>query len=402
MWWDERVMPYLVDDEIELKDVMIPDVRIAATAGNPLTGLDSRSGAKHGVYGATQLSMKTVATPQQELPKILYSTGAVTVANYSTTKSGNLAEFHHSLAAVIVEQDKKGRTFLRSVTWDGAQFIDIDRSYTATGPGTLERAMALIPGDEHAWFVDQKVKAATYTDKNSMAYTMDPEVIVRHDLLDCYSVSHHHMGNLLQARNKVVFGWGSIQEELDDTVRFLDETSVTGAAQLIVSSNHNDHLSQWLSGGEKGVTPENALLYHQFMVWMYESAERTPTGVKMGNPFKMYMENQGSLDVDHTEFLGGNDPYMVADIDVSQHGHKGPNGARGSRANLSKIGVKTVIGHSHAPGITGGCWQVGTSSRLDLEYAQGPSSWLHCHCVIHANGKRQLLPIIDGEWRARN
>tara|TARA_S200002703_G_scaffold151577_1_gene151157 strand:- start:536 stop:841 length:306 start_codon:yes stop_codon:yes gene_type:complete len=99
------------------------------------------------------------------------------------------------------------------------------------------------------------------------------------------------------------------------------------------------------------------------------------------------------------KFLGGDEPYMVHDIDVSQHGHKGPNGVRGSLTNLSKIGVKTVIGHCHSPGIMGGCWQVGTSSRYDLEYIQGPSSWLHCHCVIHANGKRQLLPIIEGKWR---
>ena len=99
------------------------------------------------------------------------------------------------------------------------------------------------------------------------------------------------------------------------------------------------------------------------------------------------------------KFLGGDEPYMVHDIDVSQHGHRGPNGVRGSLTNLSKIGVKTVIGHRHSPGIMGGCWQVGTSSRYDLEYIQGPSSWLHCHCVIHANGKRQLLPIIEGKWR---
>ena len=208
------------------------------------------------------------------------------------------------------------------------------------------------------------------------------------------------MGNTLQQRNKEVFGWGNIQTELDQTIAFLDETSVTDAKQLIVSSNHNDHLSQWLSGGEKGVTPENALLYHKLMVMMFESAEKTPSGVKMGNPFKMYMESQCEFDEKILLFLGGNAPYLIGDIDVSQHGHRGPNGARGSRANLSKIGVKTVIGHSHSPGITGGCWQVGTSSHLNLEYAQGPSSWLHCHCVIHANGKRQLLPIIEGKWRA--
>jgi hypothetical protein len=61
--------------------------------------------------------------------------------------------------------------------------------------------------------------------------------------------------------------------------------------------------------------------------------------------------------------------------------------------------VKTIIGHSHSPGIDGGCYQTGTSTPLRLDYNKGPSSWLNCHCVLYANGKRSLLPIIDGEWR---
>lgn len=402
MWWDPALAEYLVDDEIELKDVVIPDVRIAATSGNPLTGLDARSGMKHGIYGATQLAMKTVATLYENLPKILYSTGAVTVPNYSTTKSGNLAEFHHSMAAIIVEQDRKGRTFLRSVTWDGESFIDIDRQYTAFGANAAPRWSALVTGDEHAWFVDQKVKAATYMDSDSMVAVGCPEYVVRHDVLDCYSVSRHHEGNALIQRNKAIFGWGDLRKEIEDTLDHIAETTVGDYTNLIVSSNHNNHLSRWLAGGERGVTPENTLLYHELMVKVLLSAERHETGVSTVNPFAAYAE--GYFGEQETkgfiEFLSGKRAFMVHDIDVSQHGHSGPNGSRGSRNNLSKIGAKTVIGHSHSPGIVGGCWQVGTSSRMDLEYLNGPSSWLHCHCVIHANGKRQLLPIIDGKWRA--
>jgi hypothetical protein len=34
-----------------------------------------------------------------------------------------------------------------------------------------------------------------------------------------------------------------------------------------------------------------------------------------------------------------------------------------------------------------------------LEYTAGPSSWLNTHCLLHADGKRQLIHIIDGKWR---
>jgi len=399
MWFDDSLSPYLMDTQVELKDVVIPDVRIAATSGNPLSGLDSRSGAKHGVYAATQLQMRTIPTPQQKLPKILYATGAVTVANYSTTKSGNLAEFHHNNSAVIVEQcAKTGNTFLRAISWDGECFMDIDRAYFADRNEKAPRWEALIPGDEHAWFHDPEVRAATYDNKNSMTKTGKPHVIVRHDLLDCYSVSHHHMGNVITRTNKEVHGMGSLETELDDTIQFLNETTPKGVQNLIVSSNHNDHLTQWLAAGEKAVTPENAKLYHRLMYALLDSSEKTPTGVKFDNPFAVYAD--GKIKV-QAEFLGGDDCYMIKDIDIAMHGHRGPNGARGSARNLANIGVKSVIGHSHSPNIFRGVHQVGTSTRLNLEYASGPSSWLHCHCVIHSNGKRQLLPIIGGDWRAR-
>jgi len=82
------------------------------------------------------------------------------------------------------------------------------------------------------------------------------------------------------------------------------------------------------------------------------------------------------------------------------HGDKGPNGSRGAIRGFGRIGVRSIIGHSHTPGVMDGVYQVGTSSRLRLEYSSGPSSWMHCHCVIYPNGKRSLIWIIDGEWRA--
>jgi len=81
------------------------------------------------------------------------------------------------------------------------------------------------------------------------------------------------------------------------------------------------------------------------------------------------------------------------------HGDIGPNGARGSIKNIAKIGERSVVGHSHVCSILMGTFQVGTSSKLQLEYNHGPSSWMHAHCVVHKNGKRQMIFIMDGDWR---
>jgi hypothetical protein len=82
------------------------------------------------------------------------------------------------------------------------------------------------------------------------------------------------------------------------------------------------------------------------------------------------------------------------------HGHLGPNGARGSIRAFGKIGVRSIVGHGHGPGIKDGVMQVGTSSYLRLGYNKGPSSWLHAHGALYQNGKRSLLIIINGRWRA--
>ena len=57
-----------------------------------------------------------------------------------------------------------------------------------------------------------------------------------------------------------------------------------------------------------------------------------------------------------------------------------------------------MIGHVHSPGIYQGAYGVGTSSRLRLEYNAGPSSWLNTHGVVHQNGKRQLIHVVNGRW----
>ena len=92
--------------------------------------------------------------------------------------------------------------------------------------------------------------------------------------------------------------------------------------------------------------------------------------------------------------------YDIKGIKVDMHGHLGPNGSRGGTVRtFAKLGVKTITGHSHGPGIMDGAYRVGTSSVYDPEYVAGPSSWLQTHGVIYANGKRSLLNIINGEYK---
>ena len=114
------------------------------------------------------------------------------------------------------------------------------------------------------------------------------------------------------------------------------------------------------------------------------------------NKHKCFLDDEDDLNVLRTD-----ESFTVKGVELGMHGHRGPNGARGTLKSFSSIGVKSVTGHSHTPGIEGGAYQTGTSTNLRLEYTQGPSSWLHSHVVIYANGKRSHINIIDGDFQTR-
>lgn len=394
--WPEELGPHLIENELILSDdvVVHGDVRIQATARRPLSTLESRSRSRSAVFGASQLSMQTVATPHHVLPKLLYSTGSVSQKNYSNTKQGNLASFHHSHSAVVIELCGK-RFHLREITWDGESFVDLGTAWSVNDTFSVETS-ALITGDTHQWFTDPAVTRATYG-KGGLTELLKPKYRVLHDLIDSYSISHHHLANSITMIVKSLAGMSSVEKELTEAFEFVDDTTPNNCENVIVDSNHHDHLTFWLRAGERGVSPCNAEFYHWLKWQILKEAKMTSSGVTHPNPFEL--ASRGKIKTS-TRFLTPDESFRLHGVELALHGHHGPNGARGSLANLSKIGSRFVMGHVHSPGIFEGGYAVGTSSRLRLEYNAGPSSWLQTHCALFSNGKRQLLHLIGGRFYA--
>jgi hypothetical protein len=183
-----------------------------------------------------------------------------------------------------------------------------------------------------------------------------------------------------------------VHQEILDDVKWLRKVS-EGRKAVIVPSNHDDFLARWLKEQDWRRDPANSEFYLETALELVRAIKR---GEDIPHPFT-YWVNQLKGDADITA-LRRDESFTAAGVELSMHGDLGPNGARGSRQNLRRIGVRSMIGHSHTPGIEEGCWQVGTSTPLKLNYNRGPSNWLHCHGLVHENGKRQLLMIIDGHW----
>ncbi len=395
--WASQVQPYLYNQRKKLcaNLILVGDVKTQPTATCPLSGFEGLTGGESAIIGHTKLQLRVVPVPAGRFPKILTTTGACTVPNYTDSKAGKLGAFHHSLGAALVEVS--GRKFhLRQLLGkEDGSFIDLDTLYTPQGVKKAPPALGLVMGDTHVRFADPEVLEATFG-KEGIVDTVDPQTLIWHDVFDGYSANPHHLGNPFISIAKASARFGDVRAEVVDTISLIDRAT-KDRQSVIVAANHDNFLSRWVAREDWRSNPVNAHFYLETALAIVKSTTMQSSGTEHIDPFKYWVEKLSKnprvrcLDVDES--------FTLAGIECGMHGHQGPNGARGSIRNLSRLGAKTVIGHSHSPGIHEGCYQTGTSTPLRLEYNSGPSSWLNSHVVVYANGKRSLITIIDGEWR---
>lgn len=392
--WAPALEPYLLESEVRPHpNLAFMTRKSAATTNNPLpVKLNGRTQDRSAIFGHPQLAMRTVATPQHKLPKIYYSSGAITEARgaYSDTDAGDMAEFHHSLAAIKVEI--RGRRFhLRELIWDGYQFADIDRAYTPHGVVDLTPPAALVMGDWHEGATDPQVERATFG-PGGIVESCQPEQLIVHDLADNLECNPHEVGRSLISATRAN---QTVADHIAAVSKRLAQWGGLEGLQrvVVVPSNHDDFLRRWLESGK--AEPKDREL-HAFLTYRMLREHRLRGAFP--NALELAVREAGDLP-DHVRFLKLDESYRVRGVELGMHGHLGPNGARGSIRNLAQIGTRSIIGHVHSPGIWQGVVAVGTSSNYRLGYNAGPSSWLQSHCLLFQSGYRQLLHIIEGSWR---
>lgn len=354
-YWDKKLEPYLLDKHLKLNDKIrvMGHVKIQPTAVSPLSGFDSYTGEDSAVFGHPNIELKCIPTPSRKIPKILSTTGAITIPNYTDSKAGHKGEFHHSLAASIIEIDTEDRFFHRHIHADEntGGFYDLGHYYINNQILPHNRAAALVTGDIHAEFHDPKVEEATYNGKNSIMGVLNPEVWVLHDLEDFYSRNHHHKGKDLISYGKHHFGRNNVEKSLQLSADFVDKHSREGMLNLIVKSNHDEALDRWLREADPKTDPENAVFFHYMKYHQYKNLSRTLTGFESIDPFEFWCKNpeseRGLSNIDKTMFLKRDESFVVQDVEMGFHGDVGPNGSRGNIKSFSKVGPKLVIGHSH-------------------------------------------------------
>lgn len=404
--WAPEVLPYLFNQRRRLNAnlELLADIKIQPTAETPLTGAEGISHAASAIMGHTKLQLKTVPTPHSKMAKIMTTTGACTVENYTDSRAGKVGEFHHSFAACLVELDGD-KFYLRQFHYDSKSKTgtDLATRYNSEGKSyKAPRALALGQGDTHVDAQDPAVELAT----DDMIKLLDPECVIYADLLDAYSCNHWHEKDPFNKAGKHDARMNDVKAEVYRAIEFIRIRAkmFPKIEHVVQASNHNDMLRRWVMGTDWKQDPTNSEFYLATALMMRQGARTglhpNKLGMKFGttypDPFKYWTDREAIKGV---RVLDLDEPYAKGGIELSMHGDMGPNGSRGSIKNLRRIGTRSVIFHSHTPGIDEGCYQAGTSTYLRLEYNHGASGWLNAHVAVNADSKRQLIVIVDGKYR---
>jgi len=392
-YWVDEVAPYLDANRHNIHKYVsvMSDVKIQPTATNPMSGLAGMSGINSCIFGSPKVQLEMIPVLEGNKPKMMLTTGAVTMMNYTDSKSGKKGEFHHVFGFVVVEIKDKDTFFVRQVTADDktGAFTDLFYKVENSQVNKIDSIAAIVLGDIHYGHHDQEVidKTVDLMDK------LVPEHVILHDVFDGNSISHHELKDPFIQYAKEVHGTNSVEKEikemLDGLKPFEKHKNV-----VIVRSNHDDFLDRWLKNEDwkKQPTTKNSVAYMEYSAMLLKQYAQNPHDVKGVIPALINQKYPKFIT------LGRRSSYRVKNWELGQHGDIGSNGTRGSLLQFRKLNTKVIVGHYHTPGRKDGALAVGTSTTLRVNYNHGPSSWLQSHVIIHNDGKAQHINFINNEY----
>jgi len=384
--WSDRIIQYLDAGRHEVHKHMwiMSDVKIQPTAVDPMTGLQGMSGINSCIFGSPKVQMETIPVLEGNLPKLMMTTGACTVKNYTDSKAGKKGEFHHTLGFVIVEIKDEEIFFSRQITaTDDGNFTDLYFRVENGKVDKIDSVAAAILGDLHYGQHDERVIEKTL----DLFKILKPDNVILHDVFDGLSINHHESKDPFIQYQREIEGTNSLKSEIENMLTGLE--SFRDYNVSIVRSNHDDFLDRWLKNTDwrKANTLKNSIEYMEFSALLLKG--EAPKGIIP------YIINKR---FPNFKTLGRSDSLVIKGWELAQHGDIGSNGTRGSLLQFRKLNTKMVVGHYHSPGRKDGALAVGTSTKLRVNYNLGPSGWLQSHVLIHHDSKAQHINFIRGEF----
>ena len=381
-YWCNSISKYLTANRHNLHPhlVVASDVKIQPTASTPLSGLNSLTGLESCIFGHPRVHFDSLPVLEGYPSKVLLTTGAVTIPNYTDTKSGKKGEFHHSYGFVVVELD--GEYFhVRQVTAsDDGSFYDLD---VLVDEGVIvlnQTAEVIVFGDLH---IGDHCEESVDLSLN-VARKLKVNHVIAHDLFNGKSISPHDSKSPFELLRKEESGLDNLVEEISEVVDFLEENHDLDF--IVVRSNHDIWLDRWLNDTD------------------WRKCNNKMTYLKLASAMADDKEGKGALNVilkmsgvRNAYCLDLDESFNVNGFELAIHGHQGAGGSRGSMVQYKNLNTKNITGHSHVPRRIDGALSVGTLTKLRLGYNKGLSAWMNSNVIVHHNGKAQHINIINGK-----
>ena len=383
--WDKDLVDYLYASEANVHDhlVMIPDADILPTAKRPLNGLHGVTGIESCIIGHPRQHMEIIATMKNSRRKFMFSTGAITVANYRKSRVGKEAKEHHKMGFLFVETLSSDNFTARHIhAEDDGSFQDLIYR-VVEGRVKIEKEWeAMIFGDTHISKEDQDL----LDEARRLCKVSSCKRTVWHDLMDGYSINPHQQKDYVEQVIKAKKQLDRLDLELDRNLDFIKSWKEFN--MVIVPSNHPDWLDKWVRFNQGYKDTTNAVLFNKFQSVLFE--EKAPKGL-----FAYVIEEEFG---DQVNCLTRDDSYEVCGIELNNHGDLGSNGAKGTPNTFAKLNTPIVSGDKHFPYTIDNAYGVGISSKLDHKYNKGLSSWAQSNGIILSNGRFQHLLYFEGKF----
>ena len=376
--WAPEVLPYLTAKRQQLHKnlVLVADLKIQATSINPTARLDSLEGGKSCIVGSPCVEFRSLPVLPGVEQKFLFSTGTVTEPSFTDTVAGGKAAEQHKFGFVVVEIESDNVVHTRNVVAESDGTFNDLMFRVQNNKVSTEDVGAMNWGDSH---FAQKEEAVTDAFRG-VCTDLGIKISFLDDVWDSKNLNVHNFKNPVEQYKLLKNPQNTLKNELDQLIEELLWFEENMDATIVKRSNHDDMLDRAMIQGDWRDNLVNAELFVKFL-GITLSGE-APKGL-----IPYIIENS----YDNVKALGVEESYIYNGIEMSLHGHKGPNGSRGSINSFAKLSMPNIIGHSHTPGIKWGTYQVGISCGMKHGYNQGLSSWAYASVTINDRGIRQMI-----------